>query len=129
MAALRGGRPGRFALQAAIAALHATAPTYAETDWPQVLVLYDEPARVWPSPVVALNRAVAVAELERDRWLAGYYYLPAVKYERAIALADNDAERAFLRERARSCGDGSCSDGSCGGGACGHRSCGDQRAR
>jgi RNA polymerase sigma-70 factor (ECF subfamily) len=129
VAALRGGRPGRFALQAAIAALHATAPTYADTDWPQVLVLYDELARVWPSPVVALNRAVAVAEvhgpaaalaevaeLERDRRLARYHYLPAVKadllrrlgrdagaeYERAIALTDNEAERAFLRARARS---------------------------
>ncbi|GAA1314828.1 RNA polymerase sigma factor [Saccharothrix xinjiangensis] len=129
VAALRGGRPGRFALQAAIAALHATAPTYDDTDWPQLLLLYDELTRVWPSPVVALNRAVAVAEvrgpaaalaevaeLERDRRLAGYHYLPAVKadllrrlgrdataeYERAIALADNDAERAFLRERAQS---------------------------
>ena len=59
--ALRGGNAGRYALQAAIAALHAQAPSYAETDWPQVLVLYDELLRVWPSPVVALNRAVAVA--------------------------------------------------------------------
>ncbi|MFD7660677.1 RNA polymerase sigma factor, partial [Actinosynnema sp. NPDC059797] len=129
VAALRGGRPGRFALQAAIAALHATAPTYADTDWPQLLLLYDELARVWPSPVVALNRAVVVAEvrgpaaalaevaeLERDRRLAGHHYLPAVKadllrrlgrdataeYERAIALTDNETERAFLRERAQS---------------------------
>lgn len=127
VAALRGGRPGRFALQAAIAALHATAPTYADTDWPQILVLYDELARVWPSPVVALNRAVAVAEvngpaaalaeveaLEADRRLAGYHYLPAVKadllrrlgraadaeHARAVALAGNDAERAFLLDRA-----------------------------
>lgn len=128
VSALRGGRPGRFAVQAAIAALHATAPSYADTDWPQILLLYDELLRVWPSPVVALNRAVAVAEvdgpaaalaevelLENDGHgpLAGYRYLPAVKadllrrlgraadaaYEDAIALADNDAERAFLTER------------------------------
>ncbi|MBC6463552.1 RNA polymerase sigma factor [Actinomadura sp. HBU206391] len=126
--ALRGGDPGRFALQAAIAALHATAPTYDDTDWRQILVLYDELLRAWPSPVVALNRAVAVAmvdgpatalaeveALEQDKRLAGYRYLPAIKadllrrlgrgadaagaYERAITLADNDAERAFLAAR------------------------------
>jgi RNA polymerase sigma-70 factor, ECF subfamily len=123
--ALRGGSPGRFALQAAIAALHATAPTYADTDWDQILVLYDALLAVWPSPVVALNRAVAVAmvggpaaalaeveALERDGRLAGYHYLPAVKadllrrlgreaeaaaaYEAAVAMAGNDTERAFL---------------------------------
>jgi RNA polymerase sigma-70 factor (ECF subfamily) len=126
--ALRGGDPGRFALQAAIAALHATAPTYADTDWDQILVIYDRLSTVWPSPVVALNGAVAVAmvrgpatalakveELEQDRRLAGYHYLPAIKadllrrlgrnndaavaYEQALALADNDAERAFLAGR------------------------------
>jgi RNA polymerase sigma-70 factor (ECF subfamily) len=123
VSALRGGRPGRFAVQAAIAALHATAPTYADTDWPQILELYDALLAVWPSPVVALNRAVAVAEvdgpaaalteveaLERDSRLAGYHYLPAVKadllrrlgrapdaaYRDAIALAGNDVERAYL---------------------------------
>jgi RNA polymerase sigma-70 factor (ECF subfamily) len=128
--ALRGGAPGRFALQAAIATLHATAPAYADTDWEQILVLYDELLRVWPSPVVALNRAVAVAmvsgpaaalaeveALERDERLAAYHYLPAVRadllrrlgrraeaaeaYERAITLAGNDAERAFLTEKRR----------------------------
>lgn len=126
--ALRGGGPGRFALQAAIAALHATAPTYADTDWPQILVLYNALMVVWPSPVVALNRAVAVAEvdgataalmeieaLEQDGRLATYQYLPAVKadllrrlgrasdaavaYASALALADNDAERAYLASR------------------------------
>ncbi|MFE3588997.1 RNA polymerase sigma factor [Streptomyces niveus] len=126
--ALRGGDPGRYALQAAIAALHASAPTYAETDWEQILVLYDALLATWSSPVVALNRAVAVAmvegpatalaeveALEQDERLAGYRYLPAVKadllrrlerpadasvaYERALALADNDAERAFLTDR------------------------------
>jgi RNA polymerase sigma-70 factor (ECF subfamily) len=125
LGALRGN-PGRFALQAAIATLHATAPAYADTDWPQILVLYDALLVAWPSPVVALNRAVAVAmvhgpaaglveveALEQDERLAGYRYLPAIKadllrqlgrdaapvYERAIALAANDTERAFLAGR------------------------------
>jgi RNA polymerase sigma-70 factor, ECF subfamily len=125
---LRGGRPGRFALQAAIAALHAQAPSYAETDWPQIAGLYDVLLRVWSSPVVALNRAVAVAmaqgpaaglaqigELEADGRLAGYRYLPAAKadllrrlgnqaeaaqaYRHALDLSDNDAEREFLARR------------------------------
>jgi RNA polymerase sigma-70 factor (ECF subfamily) len=123
--ALRRGRPGRYLLQAAIAALHAEAPTYGETDWPQIVTLYDQLLRVWPSPVVALNRAVAVAEvdgpgaglreieaLESDARLAGYRYLPAIKadllrrlgrsteaaaaYRAALDLADNAAERAYL---------------------------------
>jgi RNA polymerase sigma-70 factor, ECF subfamily len=126
--ALRSGASGRFALQGAIAALHALAPDYAATDWPQILTLYDELLRVWPSPVVALNRAVAVAmvdgpgvalgelaALERDSRLAGYHYLPATKadllhrlgrdaeaadaYRAALALCDNGAEQAFLVER------------------------------
>lgn len=126
--ALRGGNPGRFALQAAIAALHATARRYEDTDWPQIITLYDALMRVWPSPVVALNRAIALAmvlgpavglseieELESDGRLEGYRYLPATKadllrrldrrgeaaaaYKAAIALADNEAERAFLTQR------------------------------
>jgi RNA polymerase sigma-70 factor (ECF subfamily) len=128
VAALRAGPPGRFVLQAAIASLHANAPSYADTDWPQILTLYDELLRVWPSPVVALNRAVAVAmvdgpsaalreveALERDGRLAGYRYLPATKadllsrlgrheqaadaYRAALGLTDNAAEREFLAER------------------------------
>jgi len=126
VSALRGGGPGRFALQAAIATLHAMAPAYADTDWPQILELYDALLVVWPSPVVALNRAVAVAEvhgpaaalavveaLEQEGRLAGYHYLPAVRadllrrlgrapdaaYRDAIALAGNDAERAYLRQQ------------------------------
>jgi RNA polymerase sigma-70 factor (ECF subfamily) len=128
LGALRGGSPGRFALQAAIAALHATAPTYADTDWDQILELYDALLKTWPSPVVALNRTVAVAmasgpaaalaeieALEQDQRLAGYRYLPAIKadllrqlgrkadaaaaYERAIMAADNDTERNFLASR------------------------------
>ena len=90
--ALRGGCPGRFALQAAIAALHAEAPSYRQTDWPQLLQLYGELLRAWPSPVVALNRAVVramvdgpesalaeIAEIELDGRLDGYRYLPAAK--------------------------------------------------
>ena len=128
VAALRGGRPGRFALQAAIAALHAEAPSYADTDWPQVLRLYDELIRVWPSPVVVLNRTVALsmvdgpaaaldelALLEDDGRLAGYRYLHATKadllkrighrddaaraYRDALALTDNAQEREFLTRR------------------------------
>jgi RNA polymerase sigma-70 factor (ECF subfamily) len=127
--ALRRGRPGRFTLQAAIAAVHAEAPSYAETDWPQLLELYDRLLVAWPSPVVALNRAVVVSmvsgpeaaladigELERDGRLADYRYLPAAKadmlrrlgradearraYREALELADNATERAFLARRA-----------------------------
>jgi RNA polymerase sigma-70 factor (ECF subfamily) len=133
VAALSAGPPGRFTLQAAIAALHAQAPSYAETDWPQIRTLYDELLRIWPSPVVALNRAVAVSmvtgpeaalaeidALERDGRLAGYRYLPATKadllhrlgrdaeaaeaYQAALALSGNAAEQEFLTERLRSTG-------------------------
>ena len=128
IAGLRAAPPGRFVLQAAIAALHAQAPSYAETDWPQILTLYDQLLTVWPSPVVALNRAVAVSmvdgpaaalerveALERDGQLSGYRYLAATKadllrrlgrdreaadaYRAALALTDNAAERAYLLER------------------------------
>jgi RNA polymerase sigma-70 factor (ECF subfamily) len=127
-AALRGGKPGRFALQAAIAALHAEAPSYEQTDWRQIVGIYDILLLAWQSPVVALNRAVAVsladgpaaglaelAELERDGRLAGYRYLPAARadmlrrlghrpeaaaaYRAALELAENDAERDFLTRR------------------------------
>jgi len=126
--ALRGARPGRFVLQAAIAALHAEAPSYAETDWAQVVALYDLLVRVWPSPVVALNRAAALSmkdgpeaaltaieQLERDGRLDGYRYLPATKadllrrlgrraeaataYRAALDLAENAQEREFLTQR------------------------------
>ncbi|MEV6645010.1 DUF6596 domain-containing protein [Amycolatopsis sp. NPDC051371] len=126
--ALKGGPPGRFSVQAAIAALHAQAPGYAETDWPQILTLYDVLLRLWPSPVVALNRAVAlsmvegpaaalaeIARLEADGRLAGYRYLPATKadllhrlgrdaeaadaYRAALALSDNAVEQEFLAAR------------------------------
>jgi len=126
--ALRRGRPGRFTLQAAIAAVHAEAPTYDDTDWREVLGLYDALLAVWPSPVVALNRAVAVAMVQGpaaglaamdaivdDARLAGYSYLPAARadllrrlgraedaaqaYRTALSLATNTAERDFLARR------------------------------
>jgi RNA polymerase sigma-70 factor (ECF subfamily) len=132
--ALHAGRPGRFTLQAAIAAVHAEAPSYAETDWPQLLALYDALLRVWPSPVVALNRAVPIAvvhgpaaalavvdDLAADGRLDGYRYLAATRadllrrlgrrddavtaYKQALSLADNDAERAFLTRRIAECAD------------------------
>ena len=128
VAGLRGGRPGRYVLQAAIAALYAEAPAYEETDWSQIVTLYDELLSVWPSPVVALNRTVALARvagperaladveaLEAAGQLAGYQYLPAIKadllrqldrreeaavaYRQALELTRNDAEREFLTER------------------------------
>jgi RNA polymerase sigma factor (sigma-70 family) len=122
---LRAGPPGRYVLQAAIAALYAEAPCYGQTDWPQIVELYDRLLAVWPSPVVALNRAVplamvagphvALAEVERltrGGQLSGYQYLHAIRadllsrlgrtseaadaYRRALALTANEAERAFL---------------------------------
>jgi RNA polymerase sigma-70 factor (ECF subfamily) len=128
MDGLRGGRPGRYVLQAAIASLYAEAPAYEETDWPQIVQLYDALLQVWPSPVVALNRCVAlsmvagpqvaleaVQELEHDPQLSGYRYVPAIKadllrrlgrteeaveaYRAALALTDNEAEREFLAGR------------------------------
>ncbi|MEV5652062.1 sigma-70 family RNA polymerase sigma factor [Nocardia sp. NPDC052254] len=121
-------RPGRYALQAAIAAVHARAPSYDETDWREILGLYDVLIDLWPSPVVALNRAVAVGmvhgaeagsaaldELSGEPQLAGYGYLAAARahflarrqrydearlaYSEALLLTENDAERAFLGAR------------------------------
>jgi RNA polymerase sigma factor (sigma-70 family) len=126
--ALRRRPPGRFALQAAIAAVHAEAPSWEATDWDELVALYDVLGQVWPSPVVALNRAVAVgfargpearlAELDSlaaEPQLATYAYLSAsradflrrlgrdaearVAYEEALTLTDNDVERRFLLGR------------------------------
>ena len=126
--ALRGGPPGRYGLQAAIAALHVEAADVATTDWPQVVALYDVLAQVAPSPLVALNRAVAVAmrdgpeaglalmdQLAADPRLRGYYLLPAARadllrrlgrraeaaaaYRAALELVGNEPERAYLRRR------------------------------
>jgi RNA polymerase sigma-70 factor (ECF subfamily) len=125
--ALCGTRSGPYALQAAIAALHDEAADVATTDWPQIVALYDVLARVSPSPVIELNRAVALAM--RDGPQAGltaldaldapslrnYHPYPAaradllrrlgrtaeavVAYRAALELADNERERAFLRRR------------------------------
>jgi RNA polymerase sigma-70 factor (ECF subfamily) len=119
-------RPGPYQLQAAINAVHSDAPTGAATDWSQIVQLYDQLMAVAPSPVVALNRAVAVAELEGPEAglalvdglaLDGYHLFHAIRadllrrlgrqaeaadaYEAAIALTENTAERDFL-ERNRS---------------------------
>ena len=121
---LRRGQPGRYQIQAAINAVHSDAPTAAATDWRQILVLYDQLLALDPSPVVALNRAVAVAEVEGpdaalavvDRLdLDGYRLFHAIRadlfrrlgrgteaaraYEEAIARTGNAAERAFLQRR------------------------------
>jgi RNA polymerase sigma-70 factor, ECF subfamily len=127
-AALRRRPYSRYALMAAIAATHATAPRWDATNWQQILDLYDELTDIWPSPIVALNRAVAVGhahgpaaglaaldELAAEPQLAGYHYLPATRaeflrrlqrtaearlaYDEALALTDNATERDFLLRR------------------------------
>ncbi|MFG2586347.1 RNA polymerase sigma factor [Streptomyces malaysiensis] len=126
--ALAMRRSGPYQVQAAIAACHATAPDAAATDWPQIAALYAELTRMAPSPVVELNRAVAVAmadgipaglalvdELAESGELDGYYLLPATRadllrrdgrraeaatsYEEALRLAPTDAERRYLAGR------------------------------
>src|SRR5205807_6152440 len=90
--ALRRRPPGRFALQAAIAAVHAEAPRWEDTDWHEIVALYDLLRKRWPSPVVALNRAVAVGladgpaaglaepePLGNEPQLARYGYLAAAR--------------------------------------------------
>ncbi len=120
-ACLRRGQPGPYQLQAAINAVHSDAATAAATGWRQILALYDQLMTVAPTPVVALNRAVAVAEvagpaaaltLVDQLALDGYHLFHATRadllrrlgrradaaaaYDSAIALAQNAAERAFL---------------------------------
>ncbi|MGW3810570.1 RNA polymerase sigma factor, partial [Micromonospora sp. NPDC005113] len=122
---LRRDQPGPYQIQAAIAAVHSAAPRATDTDWGQILQLYDHLLAVAPGPVVALNRAVALAEVagpavalaEVDRLdLDGYHVRHAVRadllarlgrggeaavaYRRAAALTDNAAEQAFLSGRA-----------------------------
>ncbi|MEU5909644.1 sigma-70 family RNA polymerase sigma factor [Micromonospora sp. NPDC047527] len=122
---LRRDRPGPYQIQAAIAAVHSAAPRAADTDWGQIMRLYDQLTVLAPGPVVALNRAVALAEVagpaaalaEVDRLdLAGYHVRHAVRadllarlgrggeaaeaFRTAAALTDNAAERAFLAARA-----------------------------
>jgi RNA polymerase sigma-70 factor, ECF subfamily len=123
---LRRGRPGPYQLQAAVNAVHSDAPTAAATDWRQILALYDQLLALAPSPVVALNRAVAVAEVEGPEAalalvdgldLDGYRLFHAIRadllrrlgrdaeaaaaYEAAIARSGNATERAFLERRRR----------------------------
>jgi RNA polymerase sigma-70 factor (ECF subfamily) len=126
--AVRLRRPGPYELQAAVAATHAQAPTPADTDWREIAMLYERLREISPSPVVLLNRAVAVAmadgpaaglalvdELEQSGALSDYYLLPATRadllrrlsrdheaaatYRQALELAPTDAERRFLRRR------------------------------
>ncbi|MEU7691881.1 site-specific integrase [Microbispora hainanensis] len=127
-----GGPLGPYVLQAAIAACHARAATPEETDWPQIAALYEALVRVLPTPVVQLNRAVALAmahgpragltlvdTLTGEPALKGYHLLPAVRgdllarlgrhdearaeFERAASLTRNTAERAVLLRRAATC--------------------------
>ena len=129
-----GGALGPYALQAAVAACHARARTASETDWARIVALYDALAQLAPSPVVELNRAVAVSmafgpaaaldivtQLTNDARLAGYHLLPSVhgdllqklgrraearvEFERAAAMTRNARERALLLERAAACRD------------------------
>jgi RNA polymerase sigma-70 factor (ECF subfamily) len=122
---LRRNRPGPYQIQAAINAVHSDAPTAGATDWGQILQLYDQLLLLAPTPVVALNRAVALAEVEGAATalaavdsldLDGYYLFYAIRadlfsrldrnseartaYDAALAVASNAVERAFL-ERAR----------------------------
>jgi RNA polymerase sigma-70 factor (ECF subfamily) len=126
--ALAMRRSGPYQAQAAIAACHATAPDAASTDWPRIAALYAELARLAPSPVVDLNRAVALAmadglpaglalvdELVASGRLDGYYLLPATRadllrragragearaaYQEALRLAPTEAERRYLAGR------------------------------
>jgi RNA polymerase sigma-70 factor (ECF subfamily) len=120
--------PTRYAVQAALAAVHAEAATWEDTDWVEIVGLYDVLYGLWPSPVVALNRAVAVgfrdgpeaglaviAPLREEPALATYAYLSSTRadllrrlgrwteaaaaYEEALAMTDNEVERAFLTRR------------------------------
>ncbi|HEY7500604.1 MAG TPA: sigma-70 family RNA polymerase sigma factor [Vicinamibacterales bacterium] len=131
---LRWNQPGPYQIQAAINAVHSDAPTATDTDWRQILALYDQLLALAPSPIVALNRAVAVAEVHgplaalqivdaldvrRDR-LERYYLFHAIRadllkrldrgaeaaaeYELAIACSENAAEREFLERSARAVG-------------------------
>lgn len=121
-----GPAPGRFQLQAAMNAVHTAAPDARDTDWSQIVALYDRLVAIDPSPVVRLNRAVAIAELDGpavalaqvDRlgeWLEGYHAFHVTRadllrrlhrseeartaYDRAIELDGNPAERAYLSRR------------------------------
>ncbi len=120
---IRRGRPGPFQLQAAIQAVHGAAPTFSDTDWQQIVALYDQLFAIMPTPVVALNRAIATAEIsgpqtalaqveELSADLAGYHLLHATRgtmlrrlgrkteaitaFDKAVQLAPTERERSFL---------------------------------
>lgn len=126
--ALNHSDPGRYVFMAAIASVHANASRWEETDWAKIVEYYDVLLESWPSPVVALNRAVAIGlakgpgeglralnELSGERQLAGYTYLASARanflrqlgrvdeardaYLEAIELSENDVERAFLERQ------------------------------
>jgi RNA polymerase sigma-70 factor (ECF subfamily) len=126
--ALRSRPPSRYALQAAIAAVHADAPCWEQTDWAEIVALYRVLGEIWPSPVVALNHAVAIGfadgpgaglaaldALAEEPQLAGYGYLAAARadflrrlgrtaeartaYTEALHLTTNEVERRYLTER------------------------------
>jgi RNA polymerase sigma-70 factor (ECF subfamily) len=128
---LRRGRPGPYQIQAAVGAVHSDARTAEATDWRQIVALYDQLLAVEPSPVVALHRAVAVAEVDGPAAglelvdaldLGGYHLFHGVRadllrrlgrdaeadqaYDAAIAGAGNAAERAFLSRRRAELGRG-----------------------
>jgi RNA polymerase sigma-70 factor (ECF subfamily) len=138
--ALRSRPPGRYALQAAIAAVHGEAPSFTSTDWVEIVALYDVLLQIWPSPVVALNRAAAVGfaqgpaaglaaldELAAEPTLAGYGYLPAARadflarlgrtdearlsYSEALLLTENEVEQEYLSARVAELGRGGDSGG------------------
>ena len=121
-----GEAPGRYQILAAINAVHTSARDVRDTDWSQVVALYDQLVHLDPSPVIALNRAIAVAELDGPEValavvdglgekLAGYHAFHAARadllrrvgrstesrnaYDRAISLTGNPAERAYLARR------------------------------
>jgi len=126
--ALRSGQFGPYTLQAAIAAVHAEASTPQQTDWPQIVALYDRLMALEPSPVIRLNRAVAVAmrdgaeaglvlidHIQLEEALSDYYWLHAARadlyrrlgktaeaeaaYQKALALTQQEPERRFIQKR------------------------------
>jgi RNA polymerase sigma-70 factor (ECF subfamily) len=119
---VRRSQPGAYQLQAAINAVHADSPTLEETDWSQIVALYDQLLGVAPTPVVALNRAIAIGELQGPAvalalveeldldnyypfhatladllWRLGRHREAAAAYQRAADMAPTEAEREFLR--------------------------------
>jgi RNA polymerase sigma-70 factor (ECF subfamily) len=125
-ACVRRGRPGPFQLQAAIQAVHCAADSFEATDWPQIVALYDELYAFWPTPVVALNRAIAIGETQGPGAaltaldaiapdLDNYHLLHAARgtmlrrlarstesriaFERAAQLATTEPDRRFLERQ------------------------------